>query len=108
GMAETPLSFTYAAEYSPKDIRGRVMAMVIYTTEVFPTNARGTGLGTAFAAGRLGGTLAGSAIVFIQAFGIVAVFAALSVALAIGAVAVFLIGVETSHKALDTIAPPTR
>jgi putative MFS transporter len=82
-------------------------AMVIYTTEVFPTNARGTGLGTAFAAGRLGGTLAGSAIVFIQAFGIVAVFAALSVALAIGAIAVFLIGVETSHKALDAIAPPT-
>ena len=82
-------------------------SMVIYTTEVFPTNARGTGLGTAFAAGRFGGTLAGSAIVFIQAFGIVAVFAALSVALAIGAVAVFLMGVETSHKALDAIAPPT-
>jgi hypothetical protein len=31
----------------------------------------------------------------------------LSVALAIGAVAVFLIGVEISHKALDAIAPPT-
>jgi len=82
-------------------------SMVIYTTEVFPTNARGTGLGTAFAAGRFGGTLAGSAIVFIQAFGIVAVFAALSAALAIGAIAVFLMGVETRGKALDVIAPPT-
>jgi putative MFS transporter len=82
-------------------------SMVIYTTEIFPTNARGTGLGTAFSSGRLGGTLAGSAIVFIQAYGVVAVFAALSVALAIGALAVFLIGIETNQKALDAIAPPT-
>lgn len=82
-------------------------SMLIYTTEIFPTNARGTGLGTAFAAGRFGGTLAGSAIVFIQAYGIVAVFVALALALAIGALAVFLIGIETSRKALDVIAPPT-
>src|SRR6204780_5419400 len=34
--AEQPLSFTYAAEYSPKNIRGRVMAFVHLIGGAFP------------------------------------------------------------------------
>jgi putative MFS transporter len=82
-------------------------SMVIYTTELFPTNARGTGLGTAFASGRLGATLAGTAIVGIQAYGIVAVFVVLSAALALGALSVYAMGRETKGESLDAIAPPT-
>lgn len=81
-------------------------SMLIYTAEVFPTNARASGLGIALGVSKIGALVSGYTVVFIQAFGIAAVFAAMAVLLAVGAAAVLMIGRETNGLALDVIAPP--
>ncbi|MFZ0609446.1 MAG: MFS transporter [Xanthobacteraceae bacterium] len=81
-------------------------AMLIYTGEVFPTNARASGLGLALGVSKIGALFSGYAVVFIQAFGVPAVFGFMAVLLLIGAGAVLMIGRETKGLALDAIAPP--
>ncbi|HUD87829.1 MAG TPA: MFS transporter [Xanthobacteraceae bacterium] len=81
-------------------------SMLIYTGEVFPTNARASGLGIALGASKLGALVSGYTVVFVQAFGTPAVFAFMAGLLLIGAVAVLMIGRETKGIALDAIAPP--
>ena len=81
-------------------------AMLIYTAEVFPTNARATGLGIALGLSKIGALVSGYAVVFVQAFGTPAVFAVMAGLLVVGAAAVLMIGRETKGMALDKIAPP--
>jgi putative MFS transporter len=81
-------------------------AMLIYTGEIFPTNARASGLGIALGVSKLGALVSGYTVVFIQAFGTPAVFVFMAALLLVGAVAVLMIGRETKGLALDTIAPP--
>jgi putative MFS transporter len=82
-------------------------AMILYASEVFPTNARGTGLGMAWGAGKLAAVFSGYGIVIVTAYGGDAAFEIIAAFLAIGAVAVLLIGRETKGLALNVIAPPT-
>ena len=82
-------------------------SMLIYTAEIFPTNARASGLGMALGVSKIAAALSGYAIVPINAYGSSAVFACMAMLLTIGAVAVFMIGTETKGLALDAIAPPT-
>jgi putative MFS transporter len=82
-------------------------AMLIYTGEVFPTNARASGLGIALGVSKIGALVSGYAVVFIQVYGVSAVFAFMAALLLIGAGAVLMIGRETKGLALDAIAPPT-
>lgn len=82
-------------------------AMVLYSSEVFPTNARGTGLGVAFGAGKLAAVLSGYGIVVVKAYGGYVAFDLIAIFLAISAISVFLIGRETKGLPLNVIAPPT-
>jgi putative MFS transporter len=81
-------------------------AMLIYTAEVFPTNARASGLGIALGISKVGAMVSGYSVVFIQAFGTPAVFSVMATLLIVGAGAVLMIGRETKGLALDAIAPP--
>lgn len=75
-------------------------ALYAFTPELYPTNLRGTGMGTASAVARLGGILAPSllAIAFTRGFGFaIGVFALL---LLLAAVALLLVRVETRDRAI--------
>jgi putative MFS transporter len=82
-------------------------AMILFTSEVFPTNARGTGLGIAFGVGKLAAVFSGYGIVIVKAYGGSAAFEVIAAFLAVSAIAVLLIGRETKGLALNVIAPPT-
>lgn len=75
-------------------------ALYAFTPELYPTNLRGTGMGTAGAVARLGGILAPSllALVFARGFGFaIGVFAAL---LVLAALALLLVRTETRDRAI--------
>jgi putative MFS transporter len=83
-------------------------SMQIFTSEVFPTNARASGFGLAQSGGRLGTAVSFYIIAILQAYGLGYVMTGIAVLLAIAAVAVTQISKETRGLALDVIAPPTR
>lgn len=83
-------------------------SMQIFTSEVFPTNARGSGFGLAQSGGRLGAAVAFYSIGILSAYGLGYVMTIIAVLLAIATVAVTQISSETKGLALDAIAPPTR
>ncbi|MDP0928152.1 MFS transporter [Paracoccus onubensis] len=75
-------------------------ALYAFTPELYPTNLRGTGMGTASAVARLGGILAPSllAYVFVKGFGFaIGVFALL---LLLGTAALLLVKEETRDRAI--------
>jgi MFS transporter, putative metabolite:H+ symporter len=82
-------------------------SMQIFTSEVFPSNARASGFGLAQAGGRVGAALAFPAIGIVAGFGFGYVMAGIAVLLGIAAFAVTRIGGETRGLALDQIAPIT-
>jgi MFS transporter, putative metabolite:H+ symporter len=82
-------------------------SMQIFTSEVFPSNARASGFGLAQAGGRVGAALAFPAIGIIAAYGFGYVMTGIAVLLGIAALAVTRIGSETRGLALDQIAPIT-
>ncbi|HKF70262.1 MAG TPA: MFS transporter [Stellaceae bacterium] len=83
-------------------------SMQIFTSEVFPTNARASGFGLAQSGGRLGAAASFYVIAVLQGYGLGYVMTGIAVLLAIAAIAVTRISQETRGLALDTIAPPTR
>ncbi len=83
-------------------------SMQIFTSEVFPTNARASGFGLAQSGGRLGAAANFIVIPFLQGYGLGYVMTLIAVLLAIATIAVTQISDETKGLALDTIAPPTR
>ncbi|HKX08369.1 MAG TPA: MFS transporter [Stellaceae bacterium] len=83
-------------------------SMQIFTSEVFPTNARASGFGLAQSGGRLGAAANFYVIGFLKGYGLGYVMGGIAVLLAIAAFAVTRISKETKGLALDTIAPPTR
>jgi putative MFS transporter len=83
-------------------------AMQIFTSEVFPTNARASGFGWASGVGRLATAFIIPTILWIQnGYGLTAVFVCLAIALIIAAASVTQLGPEARQKGLDEIAPPT-
>ncbi|HTS94058.1 MAG TPA: MFS transporter [Stellaceae bacterium] len=83
-------------------------SMQIFTSEVFPTNARGSGFGLAQSGGRLGAAIAFYTIGILSAYGLGYVMTIIAILLAVATVAVTRISAETKGLSLDTIAPPTR
>jgi MFS transporter, putative metabolite:H+ symporter len=80
-------------------------SMQIFTSEVFPTNARASGFGMAAGVGRFAVAAFIPVIPWIQnTYGLPAVFGTLAVLLAIAAVTVNFIGPETKQRALEEIA----
>jgi MFS transporter, putative metabolite:H+ symporter len=82
-------------------------SMQIFTSEVFPTNARASGFGLAQSGGRVGAALSFPAIGLLSAYGLGYVMTGIAVMMAIAAIAVTQIGTETRGRSLDEIAPPT-
>ncbi len=83
-------------------------SMQIFTSEVFPTNARASGFGWAAGVGRLATAFIMPTILWVQnGWGLTTVFACLATLLFIAAVAVTQLGPEARQKSLDEIAPPT-
>jgi len=82
-------------------------SMQIFTSEVFPTNARASGFGLAQSGGRVGAALSFPAIGLLSTYGLGYVMTGIAVMMAIAAVAVTQIGTETRGRSLDEIAPPT-
>ncbi|HEY3909446.1 MAG TPA: MFS transporter [Stellaceae bacterium] len=82
-------------------------SMQIFTSEVFPSNARASGFGLAQGGGRIGAAASFPVIGIVSVYGLGYVMGGLAVLLAIAAFAVTRIGAETRGLALDTIAPIT-
>jgi putative MFS transporter len=83
-------------------------AMQIFTSEVFPTNARASGFGLASGIGRLATAFILPTILWVQnGWGLTTVFVCLAIMLLIAAVSVTQLGPEARQKSLDEIAPPT-
>jgi MFS transporter, putative metabolite:H+ symporter len=83
-------------------------SMQIFTSEVFPTNARASGFGLASGVGRLATAFIMPTILWVQnGWGLTTVFVCLAIMLLIAAAAVTQLGPEARQKSLDEIAPPT-
>jgi putative MFS transporter len=83
-------------------------AMQIFTSEVFPTNARASGFGWASGVGRLMTAVIMPSILLVQkTWGLTTVFVCLATLLFIAAIAVTQLGPEAKQKGLDEIEPPT-
>ena len=82
-------------------------SMQIFTSEVFPTNARASGFGLAQSGGRVGAAVSFPLIGFLSTYGLGYVMTGIAAMMAIAAVAVTQIGTETRGRSLDEIAPPT-
>jgi len=83
-------------------------AMQIFTSEVFPTNARASGFGLASGVGRLATAFILPTILWVQnGWGLTTVFVCLAILLLIAAVSVTQLGPEARQKGLDELAPPT-
>jgi MFS transporter, putative metabolite:H+ symporter len=82
-------------------------SMQIFTSEVFPSNARASGFGLAQGGGRIGSAVSFPVIGIVAIHGFGYVMAGIATMLAIAAFAVTRISGETRGLALDTIAPIT-
>jgi putative MFS transporter len=83
-------------------------SMQIFTSEVFPTNARASGFGWAAGVGRLATAFILPTILWVQnGWGLTTVFVCLATLLLIAAASVTQLGPEARQKGLDEIAPPT-
>src|SRR5262245_32304250 len=86
-------------------MNGVYAGVYAYTSEVFPTRIRTTGVGLASAVGRLGAI---SAPILVGAifprFGFAGVFGVTTLVLLVGAVVVLLFGVRTDGRSLEAIA----
>ena len=83
-------------------------AMHIFTSEVFPTNARASGFGWASGVGRLATAFIMPTILWVQSgYGLTTVFVCLATLLFVAAIAVTQLGPEARQKSLDEVAPPT-
>lgn len=83
-------------------------AMQIFTSEVFPTNARASGFGMASGVGRLMTAWILPTILWIQTgYGLTAVFVCIAIVLLIAAASVTQLGPESKQRGLDEVAAPT-
>jgi len=117
GAAIMAMIFANAATATQLVVAGFIMtffvqvagnAMQIFTSEVFPTNARTSGFGWAAGVGRLATAFIMPTILWVQSgYGLTTVFACLAILLVIAAVSVTQLGPEAKQKGLDEIAAPT-
>ncbi len=108
GNAGTPTELMVAGFVMVFFVQVAGNSMQIFTSEVFPTNARASGFGWASGVGRLATAFILPTILWIQnGWGLTTVFACLATLLFIAAVSVTQLGPEARQKGLDEIAQPT-
>ena len=106
--AETPIELIVVGFIMFFFVQVAGNAMQIFTSEVFPTNARASGFGWAAGVGRLATAFIMPMILWVQnGWGLTTVFGCLATFLFIAAVSVTQLGPEARQKSLDEIAPPT-
>jgi putative MFS transporter len=108
GNAGTPTELMVAGFIMVFFVQVAGNSMQIFTSEVFPTNARASGFGWASGVGRLATAFILPTILWIQnGWGLATVFGCLATLLFIAAVSVTQLGPEARQKGLDELAPPT-
>src|SRR5260370_920500 len=108
GNAGTPTELMVAGFIMVFFVQVAGNSMQIFTSEVFPTNARASGFAWASGVGRLAPAFILPPILCIQnGWGLTTVFACLATLLFIAAVSVTQLGREARQKGLDELAPPT-
>ena len=117
GAAAMAIVFANAASVGQLIVAGFFMtffvqvagnSMQIFTSEVFPTNARASGFGWAAGVGRLATAFIMPTILWVQSgYGLTTVFLCLAMLLVIAAVSVTQLGPEARQKGLDELAAPT-
>jgi MFS transporter, putative metabolite:H+ symporter len=86
-------------------MNGTYAGVYAYTSEVFPTAIRTTGVGVASAVGRIGAIASPILVGYIfPAFGFGGVFGVTTAVLVAGAIAVLVMGIKTKGLSLETIA----
>ncbi|WBU53208.1 MFS transporter [Paracoccus sp. SCSIO 75233] len=99
-MSLSPAMIAFSLILMSFALLGTWGALYAFTPELYPTNLRGTGMGTASAVARLGGLFAPSLLTFAFAKGFafaIGVFAAL---LVLGALALLMVKTETKDRAI--------
>jgi putative MFS transporter len=86
-------------------MNGTYAGVYAYTPEVFPTEVRATGMGVSSAIGRLGAIAAPILVGYLYPrLGFAGVFGGTTLMLAVGALAVLIMGVPTRGRSLEEIA----
>ena len=108
GNAGTPTELMIAGFIMVFFVQVAGNSMQIFTSEVFPTNARASGFGWASGVGRLATAFIMPTILWVQnGWGLTTVFVCLATLLLIAAASVTQLGPEAKQKGLDEIAAPT-
>jgi len=85
-------------------MNGTYAGVYAYTPELFPTEIRATGTGTASAIGRIGAIVSPVLVGWLYPhFGFAGVFGTTTVVLLIGAVSVMVMGISTKNRSLEDI-----
>ncbi|UTD30425.1 MFS transporter [Bradyrhizobium sp. WD16] len=86
-------------------MNGTYGGIYAYTPEIFPTEVRATGVGTASSIGRIGAIVSPILVGWLYPhFGFAGVFGTTTVVLLVGACAVLFMGVDTRNRALEEIS----
>jgi putative MFS transporter len=103
--AGSPAAITMAGSLLSFFMNGTYAGIYAYTPELYPTAFRATGMGVASAFGRIGGLSAPIVIGYtFREIGFGGVFVITTIVLAIGALAVAVLGIGTKGKSLEQIA----
>jgi len=100
-LAFTPIMVGAALLLMSFALLGTWGALYAFTPEIYPTASRATGMGAAGAMARIGGLMAPSVLAPVMAHSLVAAVGTFAVLLVLGAIATWLIDVETRQRALN-------
>ena len=85
-------------------MNGTYAGVYAYTPELFPTEVRATGMGTASSIGRIGAIVSPVLVGWLYPhFGFAGVFGTTTAVLAVGALAVIFMGINTRNRSLEDI-----
>lgn len=85
-------------------MNGTYAGVYAYTPELFPTEVRATGMGTASSIGRIGAIVSPTLVGWLYPnFGFAGVFGTTTVVLLIGAASVIVMGIHTKNRSLEDI-----
>jgi putative MFS transporter len=86
-------------------MNGTYAGVYAYTPELFPTEIRATGMGTASSVGRIGAIVSPILVGWLYPkFGFAGVFGTTTVVLLIGALSVIIMGINTKNRSLEDIS----
>jgi MFS transporter, putative metabolite:H+ symporter len=85
-------------------MNGTYAGVYAYTPEIFPTQVRATGMGTASSIGRIGAIVSPVLVGWLYPiFGFAGVFSMTTIVLLVGAAAVMFLGINTRNRSLEEI-----